>query len=73
MSVWASIILAGGESRRMGQSKGLLPVKGEPLLKKLVRVVQPFSEHIIVVAREEEKKGDQTIFAPAQQPGGDYR
>lgn len=56
MSVWASIILAGGESRRMGQSKGLLPVKGEPLLKKLVGVVQPFSEHIIVVAREEEKK-----------------
>jgi molybdopterin-guanine dinucleotide biosynthesis protein A len=55
MSGWISIILSGGESRRMGMPKALLSVGGETVLERLVRVVQPISKHIIVVGREEEE------------------
>jgi CTP:molybdopterin cytidylyltransferase MocA len=46
----AIVILAAGGSRRLGQPKQLLPVLGEPLLRRVVRMaadVRP--DHLIVV------------------------
>ena len=46
----AIIILAAGGSRRLGQPKQLLPVLGEPLLRRVVRMAAEVGpEHLIVV------------------------
>lgn len=49
MNKWTSIVLAGGQSRRMGTSKALLDVNGQTLIERTVALVTPFSEHIVVV------------------------
>lgn len=47
------VILAGGQSRRMGgQPKGLLTLSGETLITRLVRRMRPLCKEIIVVTHE---------------------
>lgn len=43
------IILAGGQSRRMGANKGFLTVMGEPLIKRAVRLLEPHCAHVVIV------------------------
>ncbi|BCX04650.1 MAG: putative molybdenum cofactor guanylyltransferase [Candidatus Roseilinea sp.] len=42
-------ILCGGQSRRMGQDKGLMPFLGRPLVQRVVERVQPLSGEIVLV------------------------
>lgn len=54
----AAIILAAGSSSRMGQSKQLLPVDGEPLLLRTVKAVLStslLSSTVVVLGSEEER------------------
>ncbi|MCB0711417.1 MAG: molybdenum cofactor guanylyltransferase [Ignavibacteriae bacterium] len=46
-------ILAGGESRRMGQDKALLQWNGESLLERTVRTAKSTGEPVLVVGRSE--------------------
>jgi len=49
----AIVILAAGGSRRLGQPKQLLPVLGEPLLRRVVRMAAEVGpDHLIVVLVE---------------------
>ncbi len=41
-------IQAGGNSRRMGQDKALLPFAGQPLIVRLVERLRPFADQLIV-------------------------
>lgn len=50
MSNVAAIILCGGESRRMGRPKAWLPLGGETLLQRVVRIASTAAEPIVVVA-----------------------
>lgn len=43
------VVLAGGASRRMGQPKAVLPVAGEPLLHRVVRLVGEAVPDVCVV------------------------
>lgn len=45
----AAIILAGGLSSRMGSDKALLPFGDEMLLERLIRVVNPLTDQIVVM------------------------
>ncbi|HXU92118.1 MAG TPA: molybdenum cofactor guanylyltransferase [Gallionella sp.] len=47
-----AIILAGGESLRMGRDKAELPLSGKPLLQTVVDTVQPLFAHTLVSVRE---------------------
>lgn len=51
MTLIATVVLAGGESKRMGESKALLDFEGEPMLARVVRRCRAFSSEVIVVAR----------------------
>jgi molybdopterin-guanine dinucleotide biosynthesis protein A len=45
-----AIVLCGGESRRMGQSKAWLPFGDERMLQRVVRLVREAVQDIVVVA-----------------------
>lgn len=47
-----AIILAGGESSRMGRDKAALPLNGRPLLQTVIDAVQPLFAHTLVSVRE---------------------
>lgn len=44
------IVLCGGRSSRMGRPKCLLPVGGEPMLLRVIRVVAAVTDPVVVVA-----------------------
>ena len=46
------VILAGGQSRRLGMDKSLLEVEGQPLLARTVQTLAVLSDDLIVVANE---------------------
>lgn len=46
------IILAGGESKRMGRDKAALPFNGETLLQSVIASVQPLFAQTLVSVRE---------------------
>ena len=52
------ILLAGGSGSRMGASinKILLPLDGEPVIRRSARAFESFSDDLIVVCRPEDKK-----------------
>ena len=47
-----AIILAGGESRRMGRDKAALLWKGVPLIEHVIKALHPFEVPMIVVNRD---------------------
>lgn len=47
-----AIILAGGDSKRMGRDKAALPFNGETLLQSVVAKVQPLFPQILVSVRQ---------------------
>ncbi len=47
-------IQAGGESRRMGQSKATVPFLGRPLIKRIVERVEPIADEILITTNEPE-------------------
>jgi len=47
----SGVILAGGQSRRLGRDKAVEPVGGQPLIRRVIeRVAQVASEIVVVVA-----------------------
>jgi len=49
------IILAGGESKRIGTDKGLIDLNGRPLIRYVIESVRPVVDEIIVVVGSEER------------------
>ena len=49
------VIQAGGESRRMGQSKALVPFAGRPLICRMVERLSPVADELIITTNEGER------------------
>lgn len=49
-----ALLLAGGESRRMGQPKALMPVEGIPQYRRSAALLQPFCAQIFISCRPEQ-------------------
>ncbi|MDR5673397.1 Molybdopterin-guanine dinucleotide biosynthesis protein A [Halalkaliarchaeum sp. AArc-CO] len=57
-AVVESIILAGGFSRRFGDREKLTAdVAGEPMIRRVVRTVEPLSRRIVASCRREQRDG----------------
>ncbi len=50
----SAIILAGGQSRRMGTNKALLPLDGQPLIARTAACLRPLADELIVVTNTPE-------------------
>lgn len=50
-ALWAAIVLAGGQSRRMGQDKAVVPLGDEPLLRRVVRGLLALTNEVVVVGQ----------------------
>jgi len=48
------VIQAGGESRRMGQNKALIPFLGHPLIARVIERVAPLADELLITANEPE-------------------
>lgn len=52
-----AIVMAGGESTRMGEDKSLLPMDGQPMIERVCGQLQGRFEQILISANEPEKFG----------------
>lgn len=46
------VVQAGGESRRMGRNKALLPFLGQPLIQRVIERVKPIADKILITANQ---------------------
>lgn len=51
----SGIILAGGESRRMGQDKAFLQVGGQPLVQRVLQAVTAVADDVTIVTNSPER------------------
>lgn len=49
------VVQAGGESRRMGQNKALLPFLGRPLIERVIERVAPLADEILITSNRPEE------------------
>lgn len=49
----AAIVLCGGASSRMGTPKAWLPIEGEPMLLRILRVMEDCSPRVVVAAPDQ--------------------
>ena len=45
-------VQAGGESRRMGQDKALMPFLGQPLIQRVVKRLSAIADEIIITTNQ---------------------
>jgi molybdopterin-guanine dinucleotide biosynthesis protein A len=48
----SAIVLAGGESRRLGQDKCMLPIEGRPLLARTLALLASVADDLLVVSND---------------------
>jgi len=68
----SAVILAGGDSRRLGIDKALLELDGQTLLSRVVQKLAPLSDDVIVVTNSPEDYEHLALgvrFVPDERPG----
>ena len=68
----SAIVLAGGQSRRLGREKALLEIAGQPLLARTVHTLAPLSDDIVVVTNQPARYANLNLpvrFVPDDQAG----
>ncbi len=51
----AIVVLAGGESRRMGKNKALMPFLNQPLIERVIQRLSPYADELLVITNKPEQ------------------
>ncbi|HWQ05349.1 MAG TPA: molybdenum cofactor guanylyltransferase [Longilinea sp.] len=46
------VVQAGGESRRMGRNKALIPFMGQPLIQRVIERLKPLADEVIITSNQ---------------------
>jgi molybdopterin-guanine dinucleotide biosynthesis protein A len=68
----SAVVLAGGQSKRLGQDKSLLVVDGQPLITRTVARLEALSDDLIVVTNSPDRYEPQALpvrFVPDERRG----
>jgi molybdopterin-guanine dinucleotide biosynthesis protein A len=49
------VVLAGGESRRMGQNKALIPFLNQPLIERVIKCQAPYADKLLLITNKPEQ------------------
>lgn len=52
--MWSLVVQAGGESRRMGTDKGLLPFLGQPLIQRMIDRLNSLADEVLITSNHPE-------------------
>ena len=55
---WTGVVLAGGQSSRMGRDKATMEVDGKTMLDRTVELLRPHTREVLVI-------GDPSKYSPA--------
>ena len=53
---FSAVVLAGGESKRLGKPKCLVPLAGKPMILHVIEKIPKYVNEIIIVVSEKEQK-----------------
>ena len=53
----SGIVLAGGQSRRLGRDKAVEPIGGQPLIRRVIQRIQQVAGEIVVVVADSARAG----------------
>jgi molybdopterin-guanine dinucleotide biosynthesis protein A len=49
------VVLAGGKGRRLGRPKALVELEGQPLIQRIIKLIEPIFDELLIVADQTEE------------------
>lgn len=66
---WTGVVLAGGQSSRMGRDKALVELDGMTLLERAIELLRPHAKEVLVIGDPERYTPEHATVLPDDVPG----
>lgn len=66
---WTGVVLAGGQSSRMGQDKALIELDGITLLDRAIELLRPHAKEVLVIGDPQKYAPEHATVLPDDLPG----